>query len=173
MTYTGSFLLKFTGFNIGDHIVIALMLWKHLSSSGVHWKVQLFCTDPDNGVVYTIISGIYSARSWQDPCQSSIPSNLKTWKETACQIDCNYCHLLEVKQAQAPHPSGHLTPLQTCSSPIAITPVTPSAPPGSATPMDIDSNHHVLKLGHATTIISRDTLLLIALNLAENDFVPI
>ena len=47
MTHTGSFLLKSTGFNIGDHIAIALMLWKHLSSSGVHWKVQLFCADPD------------------------------------------------------------------------------------------------------------------------------
>ena len=30
----------------------------------------------------------------------------------------------------------------------------------------------MLKLGHATTVISRDTLLLIALNLTENVFVP-
>ena len=58
MTYTGSFLLKSTGFNIGNHIAIALMLWKHLSSSSVHWKVQLFCANPDNSVVYAIISGM-------------------------------------------------------------------------------------------------------------------
>ena len=31
---------------------------------------------------------------------------------------------------------------------------------------------NVLKLGHATTVISRDTLLLIALNLTENVFAP-
>ena len=67
MTHTGSFLLKSTGFNIGYRIAIALMLWKHLSSSGVHWKVWLFCTDPDNGVVYAIISGMYSARYCTTP----------------------------------------------------------------------------------------------------------
>ena len=61
MTHTGSFLLKSTGFNIGNCIAITLMLWNHLSSSGVHWKVWLFCADPDNGVVYAIISGMYSA----------------------------------------------------------------------------------------------------------------
>ena len=61
MTHTGSFLLKSTSFNIGDRIDIALMLWKHLSSSGVHWKVRLFCADPDNGVVYAIMSGMYNA----------------------------------------------------------------------------------------------------------------
>ena len=33
MTHTGSFLLKSTGFNIGDRIAIVLMVWKHLSSS--------------------------------------------------------------------------------------------------------------------------------------------
>ena len=60
----------------------------------------------------------------------SIPSNLKAWKKTACQIDRNHCCLLEVKQAQAPHPSGRPTPLQTCSSPITITPVTPPASEG-------------------------------------------
>ena len=54
MTHTGSF-LKSTGFNIGDRIAIALMLWKHLSSNSVHWKVQLFCADPDNGVVVKVI----------------------------------------------------------------------------------------------------------------------
>ena len=73
--------------------------------------------------------------------QPLIPSNLKAWKETACQIDRNHCCLLEVKRAQAPHPSGCPTPLQTCSSPITISPVTPSAPLGNATPMDIDLNH--------------------------------
>ena len=67
MTHTGSFLLKSTGFNIDDHIAIALMLWKHLSSSGVHWKVQLFCADPDNGVVYAIMSGMYNARYCTSP----------------------------------------------------------------------------------------------------------
>ena len=60
MTHTGSFLLKSTGFNIGNRIAIALMLWKYLSSSGVHWKVWLFCTDPDNGVVYAIIVEAYA-----------------------------------------------------------------------------------------------------------------
>ena len=67
MTRTGSFLLKSTGFNIGDCIAITLMLWKHLSSRGVHWKVQLFCADPDNGVVYTVIYGMYSARYCPSP----------------------------------------------------------------------------------------------------------
>ena len=62
MTHTGSFLLKSTGFNIGDHVAITLMLWKHLSSRGVHWKVWLFCADPDNSVIYTIMSGMYSAK---------------------------------------------------------------------------------------------------------------
>ena len=62
MTHTGSFLLKSTGFNIGDRIAIALMLWKHLSSNSVHWKVQLFCADPDNNVVYAVMSGMYNAR---------------------------------------------------------------------------------------------------------------
>ena len=61
MTHTGSFLLKSTGCNIGDCIAIALMLWKHLSSNGVHWKVQSFCANPDNGVVYAVMSGMYSA----------------------------------------------------------------------------------------------------------------
>ena len=61
MTHTGSFLLKSTGFDIGDHIAITLMPWKHLSSRGVHWNVWLFCADPDNSVVYAIISGMYSA----------------------------------------------------------------------------------------------------------------
>ena len=67
MTHTGSFLLKSTGFNIGDHIAIALMFWKHLSSNGVHRKVQLFCANPDNSVVYAIISGMYSARYCTSP----------------------------------------------------------------------------------------------------------
>ena len=52
VTHTGSFLLKSIGFNIGDCIAITLMLWKHLSSNGVHWRVRLFCANPDNGVVY-------------------------------------------------------------------------------------------------------------------------
>ena len=56
MTHTGSILLKSTGFNIGDRIAIALMLWKHLSSNGIHRKIQLFCADPDNGVVYAFKS---------------------------------------------------------------------------------------------------------------------
>ena len=67
MTHTSSFLLKFTNFNRGDCIAIALMLWKHLSSRGVHWKVWLFCADPDNGVVYTTISGMYSTRYCTNP----------------------------------------------------------------------------------------------------------
>ena len=67
MTHTGSFLLKSTGFNIGDRIAIALMLWKHLSSNGVHWMVRLSCADPDNGVVYAIMSGMYSARYCTSP----------------------------------------------------------------------------------------------------------
>src|SRR3979490_196473 len=29
--------------------------------------------------------------------QPSLPSNLKAWKEAACQIDCNHCRLLEVR----------------------------------------------------------------------------
>ena len=67
MTHTGSFLLKSTGFNIGDHIAIALMLWKHLSSNDVHWKVLLFCANPDNGVVYAVISGMYNATYCTSP----------------------------------------------------------------------------------------------------------
>ena len=83
MTHTGSFLLKSTGFNIGNHIAITLMLWKHLSSSSVHWKVWLFCTDPDYGVVYAVISGMYSARHCISPIQhvyrchqGHVPDNL-------------------------------------------------------------------------------------------------
>ena len=41
MTETGSFLLKSTGFSIGDLVANALRLSKHLSSSGVHWKALL------------------------------------------------------------------------------------------------------------------------------------
>ena len=67
MTHTGSFLLKSTGFNIGDRIAITFMLWKHLSSNGVHWQVQLFCANPDNGVVYAIMSGMYNARYCTSP----------------------------------------------------------------------------------------------------------
>ena len=67
MTHTGSFLLKSTGFNIGDRIAIALMLWKHLSSNSVHWKVQLFCANPDNRVVYAVMSGMYNARYCTSP----------------------------------------------------------------------------------------------------------
>ena len=65
ITHTGSLLLKSTGFNIGDRIAIALMLWKDLSRYGVHWKVWLFCAEPDNSVVYAVISGMYSVRYCQ------------------------------------------------------------------------------------------------------------
>ena len=39
-------------------------------------------------------------------------------------------------------------------------------------PWTLTQTADVLKLRHATTVISRDTLLLIALNLTENVFVP-
>ena len=29
--------------------------------------------------------------------QPTLPEDLKAWKEAACQIDHNYCHLLEMK----------------------------------------------------------------------------
>ena len=69
MTHTGSFLLKSTGFNIGNDIAIP--------SSGVHWKVRLFCADPDSGVVYAVISGIYSARYCTSP--RNFWTSLKFW----------------------------------------------------------------------------------------------
>ena len=101
------------------------------------------------------------------------PTFSQAWKETACQIDCNHCCLLEVKRAQAPHPSGCPTPLQTCSSPLL-----PSLQSlfqhllEMPHPWTSTQTADVLKLGHATTVISRDTLFLIALNLARNVFVP-
>ena len=62
MTQTGSLLLKSTDFSIGALVANALILLKHLSSSGVHWNAQWLCTKPDNGVVYTIMSGMNCAR---------------------------------------------------------------------------------------------------------------
>src|SRR3979490_636517 len=64
--------------------------------------------------------------------QPLLPSNLKAWEEAACQIDCNYNHLLEVKRAQAPHSSNHAIPTRTTTAPVTPTPTT-------AIPMDIDS----------------------------------
>ena len=62
MTQTGSLLLKSTGFSIGALVANALILSKHLSSSGVHWKALLLGAAPDNGVVYAVLSGINCAR---------------------------------------------------------------------------------------------------------------
>ena len=67
MTQTGSLLLKSTGFRIGILETIALMLSKHLSNSGVHWKSHLLCAKPDNGVVYAVMSGMTCARYCTSP----------------------------------------------------------------------------------------------------------
>ena len=50
--------------------------------------------------------------------QPLLPSNLKAWKEAACQIDHNYCRLLEVKRAQAPHSSNCAIPACTTTAPV-------------------------------------------------------
>src|SRR3979490_2883797 len=67
--------------------------------------------------------------------QLSLPSNLKAWKEAACQIDHNHCHLLEVRQAHAPQSSNRTFPAHAHSTPLTST-------PNTAIPMDIDSNRH-------------------------------
>src|SRR3979490_3423705 len=48
--------------------------------------------------------------------QPLLPSNLKAWKEATCQIDCNHCHLLEVRQAHTPQNSHHSSPCSQYSS---------------------------------------------------------
>jgi len=65
--------------------------------------------------------------------QPSLPSNLKAWKEAACQIDRNHRRLLEVRRAHAPQSSNRTFPPRTHSTPVTST-------PNTATPMDIDSN---------------------------------
>src|SRR3979490_49484 len=65
--------------------------------------------------------------------QPSLPSNLKAWKEAACQIDRNHHRLLEVRQAHAPQNSNRTLPVHAHSTPV-------TSIPNTATPMDIDSN---------------------------------
>ena len=67
MTQTSSLVLKSTGFRIGVLEANVLMLSKHLSSTGVYWNAQLLCAEPDNGVVYAVISGMNCARYWTSP----------------------------------------------------------------------------------------------------------
>src|SRR3979490_1712094 len=65
--------------------------------------------------------------------QPLLPSNLKAWKEATCQIDCNHCHLLEVRLAHTPQNSNRTLPVHAHSTPVTST-------PNTATPMDLDSN---------------------------------
>ena len=67
MTHTGSLRLKSTGFSISVLEASVLMLSKHLSSNSIHQNAQLLCATPDNGVVYTIMSGINCARYCTSP----------------------------------------------------------------------------------------------------------
>ena len=71
--------------------------------------------------------------------QPSLPIDLKAWKESACQIDRNYCHLMEVKQAQVSHTPTCSSTIWIHSTPTATTPIV-TTPPDTTTPMDIDSN---------------------------------
>jgi Retrotransposon gag protein/Zinc knuckle len=88
------------------------------------------------GLPATILDKIHS--------QPSLPTNLKAWKESTCQIDRNYRRLLEIKRAQAPHISSRPTPFRPTpsrihSSPAPAAPIT-AAPAETSVPMDIDSN---------------------------------
>src|SRR3979490_153407 len=65
--------------------------------------------------------------------QPLLPSNLKAWKEAACQIDRTYHCLLEVRRTHAPKSSNCTFPAHAHSTPVTST-------PNTATPMDIDSN---------------------------------
>ena len=67
MAQMGSFLLKSTGFSIGALDTSVLMLSKHLSNSRVHWKARLLCAEPDNGVVYAVMSCMNCARYHMSP----------------------------------------------------------------------------------------------------------
>jgi hypothetical protein len=72
--------------------------------------------------------------------QPSLPTDLKAWKESACQIDRNYRRLVDVKRAQASHTLTRPATTRIHSTPAATIP-TVTAPPDTSTPMDIDSNH--------------------------------
>ena len=65
--------------------------------------------------------------------QPSLPSNLKAWKEAACQIDRNHRRLLEVRRAHAPQNSNRTLPVHAHGTPV-------TSIPNTATPMGIDSN---------------------------------
>ena len=71
--------------------------------------------------------------------QPSLPTDLKAWKEAACQIDRNHRRLIEVKRAQTVHTSTRSPTVRIHSTPTTITPTAPSIP-NTATPMDIDSS---------------------------------
>jgi hypothetical protein len=72
--------------------------------------------------------------------QPSLPTDLKAWKESACQIDRNYRRLVDVKRAQASHTLTRPGTTRIHSTPVATIP-TVTAPPDVSTPMDIDSSH--------------------------------
>ena len=59
--------------------------------------------------------------------QPLLPTDLRTWKEAACQIDCNHCCLIEVKQAQTMHTPTRSSTVHIHSTPTATT-TTASAP---------------------------------------------
>jgi hypothetical protein len=72
--------------------------------------------------------------------QPSLPTNLKAWKESACQIDRNYRRLTEVKRAQGSHAPARSSTGRTNSTP-ATTALTTAASTDTSVPMDIDSSH--------------------------------
>ena len=72
--------------------------------------------------------------------QPTLPTDLRAWKEVACQIDGNHRRLLEMKRVQPTCTFSRLTPPKTSTS-LFTTPPTASAPLSTATPMDIDLSH--------------------------------
>ena len=85
--------------------------------------------------------GLSTAIRHKIHAQPTLPADLRAWKKAACQIDCNHCHLLEMKRVQPMRTFGRPTSPRTSNN-LFTTPPTASAPLSTATPMDIDSSHH-------------------------------
>ena len=101
--------------------------------------------------------------------QPLLPKDLKAWKEAACKIHRNHCHLLEVKRGQVPLATTCFTAAWTNTISVPTNPVVTN-PPDTFMSMDIDP---VLKTGHATIVTSKGTSHLTVQNLASNESTPI